>query len=440
MAWFGRSSREGRAIRSRLRRARRFEQAQSHDEAEQAAMGWPYAQDVFMAAGGQLQAQPQPGEDRPWQQYPYGGPGEAGQQRPGQPERELADHGQAGQEASDAGKRQRGSDAEQAASGRLRDAMTHAEHARAAYESARAAERVASARAEARAARLAAKEAQFYADLEVTDARAALEWLRRAYSAPPTWLAAGPPGDHDRRAAEAEQAGRDGEPVTARGSWAADDQQRPEDSRMGHGEQQARQRWLAGGAARDDDEALWFEQFGDEDSSDRSASELDYIAAQYQAERETRAAARAQQERTEPSAWPGVPAGTARLTSEQSARQAQQLETLHHPDRDWSGYKEEREENQRYAAGAAPDDAAGHQPFAKSGEESADDGNARSPATGEQLEGWTQIALPGYAEQQRQLDRQRAADPWHDCTGPGYTEPEIDWDPEEHSGDLEAGS
>lgn len=50
------------------------------------------------------------------------------------------------------------------------------------------------------------------------------------------------------------------------------------------------------------------------------------------------------------------------------------------------------------------------------------------------------IVVRGYAEQQRRLDWQRAADPSHDWTGPGYTEPEIDWDPEEHSGDLEVGS
>lgn len=209
---------------------------------------------------------------------------------------------------------------------------------------------------------------------------------------------------------------------------------------MGHSEQEARQQWLAGGAARDEDEALWFDQFGEEDGSDRSAGELDFIAAQYQAERETRAAARAQQQRTGPSTWPGVPAGTARLTGEHAAQQAQQPGALRHPDQERSGYREEREAFHRYAAGAAPEDAAGHQPFAQSGEEPADDGKAGRPATGEQREAWTQIVVPGYAEQQRQLDPQRAADPWHDWTGPGYTEPEFDWDPEDHSGDLEAGS
>jgi hypothetical protein len=205
---------------------------------------------------------------------------------------------------------------------------------------------------------------------------------------------------------------------------------------MGYGEQEARQQWLAGGPARDEDEALWFEQFGDEDGSDRSASELDYIAGQYQAERESRAAVQAQQERTGPSTWPGVPAWTAGPSGEQAARQAQQPEALRRPDQERSGNQEEREAFQRYAAG----DAVGHQPFAKPGEEAADDGNAGRAAAGEQREGWTQLALPGYAEQQRQLDRQRAADPWHDWTGPGYTEPEIDWDPEEYSGDYEAGS
>jgi len=322
--------------------------------------------------------------------------------------------------------------------------MTHAEHARAAYAAAWAAERAtaegSSAQADARAARLAAKEAQFYADLEVTDARAASEWLRRAYAAPPTWLAADPPGDPDHRAADAGRAGRDGEAGIVRGPWAAEDQQRPEGRRIGRGEQEARQQWLAGGAARDEDEALWFEQFGDEDGSDMSAGELDYIAEQYQAERERRAAARAQQERTELPTWPGVPAGTARLTGQQAAQQAQQHEALRHQDQERSGYREEREAFQRYAAGAAPEDAAEHQPFAKSEEEPADDGKAGRTATGEQREAWTQIAVPGYAEQQRQLDRQRAADPWHDWTGPGYTEPEFDWDPEEHSGDFEAGS
>ena len=209
---------------------------------------------------------------------------------------------------------------------------------------------------------------------------------------------------------------------------------------MGHGEQEARQQWLAGGAARDEDEALWFDQFGDEDGSDRSAGELDFIAEQYQAERQRRAAARSQQERTGPSTWPGVPAGTARLTGEQAARHAQQREALRHQDQERSGYREERVAFQPHVAGAAPQDTAGHQPFAKSGEKLADDGKAWHPATGEQRKAWSQIAVPSYAEQQRRLDRERAADPWHDRTGPGYTEPEIDWDPQEDSGDFEAGS
>jgi hypothetical protein len=71
--------------------------------------------------------------------------------------------------------------------------MTRAEQMRTAYATAWAAERAAaegsSTRADAQAARLAAQEAQFYADLELTDAQAASRWLRRAYSAPPTWLA-----------------------------------------------------------------------------------------------------------------------------------------------------------------------------------------------------------------------------------------------------------
>jgi hypothetical protein len=92
-------------------------------------MGWPYVQDAFTQ--GPVPAESQAGEDGAWQQHPYGGSagGETGQQRFARPERELADHGQAGREASDPGKRRRGSDAEEAASGRLRDAMTHAEHA-----------------------------------------------------------------------------------------------------------------------------------------------------------------------------------------------------------------------------------------------------------------------------------------------------------------------
>src|ERR1039457_669376 len=248
------------------------------------------------------------------------------------------------------------------------------------------------------------------------------------------------PGATTTRPRQPNRQCRDSGAVSARVPWAADDQQRPEGSRMGHGEQEARQQWLAGGAARDEDEALWFEQFGDEDGSDRSAGELGYIAAQYQAERQTRAAARAQEERTGQPTWPGMPPGTPRLTGEQAPRQAQQPEALRHQDQQRSGHREEREAFQQYAAGAAPDDAAGHQPSAKSAEELADDGKAGRPATGEQREAWTQTVVPSYAEQQRQLDRQRAANPWHDQTGPGYTEPEIDWDPEEHSGDHEAGS
>jgi hypothetical protein len=148
-------------------------------------MGSPYAQDASMAAQGPVPAESAAGDNRAWQQHPNGGPGggQAWQQRPARPERERADHGQAAQEASDPGKRQRGSDAEQAASARLRDAITHAEHTRAAYATAWAAERAApegsSARADAQAARLAAKEAQFYADLDPDrPCRGCPRWMR----------------------------------------------------------------------------------------------------------------------------------------------------------------------------------------------------------------------------------------------------------------------
>jgi hypothetical protein len=45
MAWFGRLSRERRTIRSRMREAGWFKQAQSHGDAEQAATGWPSARE-----------------------------------------------------------------------------------------------------------------------------------------------------------------------------------------------------------------------------------------------------------------------------------------------------------------------------------------------------------------------------------------------------------
>jgi len=44
-------------------------------------------------------------------------------------------------------------------------------------------------------------------------------------------------------------------------------------------------------------------------------------------------------------------------------------------------------------------------------------------------EGWTQQVVPSYGDQQKALDAERAAHPYHDMTGPGYTEPEIAWDP-----------
>jgi hypothetical protein len=53
----------------------------------------------------------------------------------------------------------------------------------------------------------------------------------------------------------------------------------------------------------------------------------------------------------------------------------------------------------------------------------------RAMADIDQATAWTQTVIPSYAEQQRQLDWERAQDPWHEQTGPGYTEPPIDWDP-----------
>jgi hypothetical protein len=106
---------------------------------------------------------------------------------------------------------------------------------------------------------------------------------------------AGLDADWAQAAAEAGQAGREGGTAPVRGVRAAEPQQGPGERGMHRGEQEARQQWLSGGAARDEDEELWFGQFGDEDGSDRSAGELDFIAEEYRAEREKRAAARAQQ-------------------------------------------------------------------------------------------------------------------------------------------------
>jgi hypothetical protein len=165
-------------------------------------------------------------------------------------------------EAQDRGEREPGSEAQEAASARLEEAVTHADQARTAHATAWAAERAAPdgsiAQADARAARLAAKEAQFYADLEVMDARETFRWLRRAYSAPPTWLAVVSPDRGDvRDALMAAQGKTPAEPET--------------------GKRQAWLRYLADEKPANDAEARWFETFreGDRQAQDQNSEERD---------------------------------------------------------------------------------------------------------------------------------------------------------------------
>src|ERR1035438_318850 len=49
-------------------------------------------------------------------------------------------------------------------------------------------------------------------------------------------------------------------------------------------------------------------------------------------------------------------------------------------------------------------------------------------------EGWTQEAIPSAEVQQAQLEVDRERAPFHEMTGPGYTEPPLDWDPEPENG------
>lgn len=152
-----------------------------------------------------------------------------------------------------------------------------------------------SARARARAAMLAARETQSRAGLGVQGALAAFRQAGEAASAQPGARTSGRehqgtgPGVR-MAAADAGQAGREGGAAPARAPQGAEPRQQAEASGIGLGEQEARQQWLSGGAARDEDEELWFEQFGDEEGSDRSAGELDFIAEHYRTEREKRAA------------------------------------------------------------------------------------------------------------------------------------------------------
>jgi len=160
--------------------------------------------------------------------------------------------------------------------------MAYAEQARTASATAGAAEHTAPdesiTQADAHAARLAANRAQFYADLEVMDARAALRWLRRAYAAPPTWLGAASPDGRDGRAtavpgqsktmAEPGSEGHrawlrylaDEEPVNgAETRWFEVFHERDRQARDQHQqERQAWQRFTQGEAPQDDAEAGWF--------------------------------------------------------------------------------------------------------------------------------------------------------------------------------------
>jgi hypothetical protein len=45
-------------------------------------------------------------------------------------------------------------------------------------------------------------------------------------------------------------------------------------------------------------------------------------------------------------------------------------------------------------------------------------------------EGWTQEIIPSAVVQQAQLEADRERDTWHEMTGPGYTEPPLDWYPD----------
>ena len=201
--------------------------------------------------------------------------------------------------------------AQQAAAARLEEALTHAEQARTAHTAAFAAERAAPdgsiAGAEARAARRAAKEAQFYADLEVMDAQATFQWLRRAYSAPPTWLAAASPDERDAQDTL----------LAAQGKTSAQSETE---------QRQAWLRYLADEVPADDAEARWFETFRE---SDRKAH------AQHGKEHQ---------------AW-------QRFTQGEPPQDHAEIE--------WFTYWEERDAFQRYAQGEAPSDEADRQRFAR---------------------------------------------------------------------------
>jgi hypothetical protein len=207
MGWLRRSSREERAIRSRMREAgRRLATARSYAEADQAARDWLDADAALMKSQG-TSAEPHTGEGPPWQPSTQGDAAPrdgAGHEWLARFEQESAGDN-SGRDVPDRGEREPRSEAEEAASARLREAVTQAEHVRTASAAEWAAERAAPdgsiAPADAQAARLAANQAQFYADLEVMDARAALRWLRRAYAAPPPWLAAASPDGRDAQAA-----------------------------------------------------------------------------------------------------------------------------------------------------------------------------------------------------------------------------------------------
>jgi len=234
-----------------------------------------------------------------------------GQMREAQQEAGRASTWQESTAANVRQEEQSGRAAQQAAAARLEEALTHAEQARAAYTAAFAAERAAPdgsiAGAEARAARRAAKEAQFYADLEVMDAQATFQWLRRAYSAPPTWLASASPDERDAQDTL----------LAAQGKTSAQSETE---------QRQAWLRYLADEVPADDAEARWFETFRE---SDRKAH------AQHGKEHQ---------------AW-------QRFTQGEPPQD--------HAETEWFTYWEERDAFQRYAQGEAPSDEADRQRFAR---------------------------------------------------------------------------
>jgi hypothetical protein len=299
MGWLRRSSREEREIRSRLREAgRRLANARSYAEADQAARDWLDADAALTAAQGNTSAEPDTDESWAWRRDTQGG--EAFQDLAGHEwlarfEQESADGENSGRDAPDRQEREPRSEAEQAAAARLREAVTHADHVRTASAAAWVAECAAPdgpvPPADAQAARLAANEAQFYADLEVMDARAALRWLRRANAAPSPWLGAASPDGRDaqaaaktaqrKTAAEPETEGHRAwlhylaaeEPANDAGArWFETFRERDRQAQDQHpNERQAWRRFTQGEAPQDDVEAGWFAYWEERHAFERYA-------------------------------------------------------------------------------------------------------------------------------------------------------------------------